>query len=970
MKRLLLFISICTLAISAFAGDINVKKAKEIAENFVPTSYSTRAATSTEMELVYTIESEVKPTHTNLYVFNKNNGGGFVIVSGEDQTTTEVLAYSTSGKFDANKLPDNAKAWLNEYSRQIDYLRSNGTNSAQKRRGTRGGAIVVAPLLGETTWGQGSPYNDLCPDKDPSGCVATAMGQIMYYHKWPQVGHGSHSYVWEGQTLTVNFNNSKYEWDKMLPYYTKSSSAESRSAVARLVYDIGVSVNMNYGSDGSGAVSADAVEAIKTYFDYNESAKYIEKTDELTNSGEWVKMLKTELNAKRPVFYSGQSSDGGHAFVCDGYDSQDYFHFNWGWDGDGNAFYALNAMTTNNLDFSSNNAVIIGIQANNSIEVNGMFFHLLGDNSVEFTYASDASKNYKGKVTIPSTITYNGKTYTVTQISSQAFGGCTELTDVVIPSTVTRIGNGAFANCPSLKTITVSWNTPVIVDASILDNDTYSHTSLIIPDGTLAAYSITTPWCFFVKIQDSKGNKEEYGQWEPFGAGTGTYTYAAYFSGDDPEPIFCRTTSVPDLYQMRIDNLFYGVSMFFFYNKATGECQVPPFYTGYNDPTYGKLYQSDIPNYGIVTDNDPDEYTYTEFPCVFDDAMGIFTFTLIAYVDEGYYGVAEETFKMDGYKDYTISLRASTLTEKSDKSASQLINVTMGDGVTNFKYVLLPENITYGRAKEIAQEIADGTRESKTSTASKVIAALPGPGNYAVVAASFENDQYRMFDYANIKYYSSKDWESVGKAHATDDVLTFYEMFDPVTYDVDIEINKNIYGLFRVKNLFGAPHPYSSKSYFAYDKKDVYIIIDATDPEAVHIDYQDMGVNIDESGRAYIYSLGKYYLDNGIYSLSDIKKYKYCGTYKDKKIEFPYRSILIDAYNDGNLYYTNYDSKFKLDLSDVKESALWSSIQSVVSEQTTVEGIYSINGSKMQDLKQGINIIKMSDGNVKKVFIK
>jgi hypothetical protein len=249
-------------------------------------------------------------------------------------------------------------------------------------------ANAVSPLLGDIKWNQGSPYNLQCPtvptgygisnegEQSVTGCVATAMAQIMKYHEWPVQGNLSHSYIpsgWKNKgytapALSADFAQTTYNWANMTPTYNASSTQAQQDAVATLMYHCGVSVDMNYNVE-SGAVSAAVLIALRTYFDYDLGMNYVLR--DFYSASEWKDLLKTELNVGRPVFYHGNSSGGGHAFVCDGYDSNDLFHMNWGWGGSSNGYFELSALNPSTLGigggsggYNNGQGMLTGIRPN------------------------------------------------------------------------------------------------------------------------------------------------------------------------------------------------------------------------------------------------------------------------------------------------------------------------------------------------------------------------------------------------------------------------------------------------------------------------------------------------------------------------------------------------------------------------------------------------------------------------------
>ncbi|NLA23762.1 MAG: T9SS type A sorting domain-containing protein, partial [Bacteroidales bacterium] len=291
----------------------------------------------------------------NYYYVVNFQDSGFVIVSADD-LAYPVLAYSFEGNLDLNNIAPATRYWLGEFEQQFDILYDMNLtretesikqlwvdilqNNLSVERGENAPKAVNTLL--ETRWNQGNPYNLYCPPhpKGPAGrtyagCVATAMAQVMKYYNYPDMGQGSKTYFW-GDYFTIDFGETTYRWDEM----TRSANINSRDAIAELMFHCGVSVNMNFGYDGSGTQLEYAITAMKQYFKYRADS-YFENKD-LVEDAEWKYMLKYELDMARPILYRGTSDDGGrHAFVCDGYQDTSYFHFNWGWGGMGDGFFHL-----------------------------------------------------------------------------------------------------------------------------------------------------------------------------------------------------------------------------------------------------------------------------------------------------------------------------------------------------------------------------------------------------------------------------------------------------------------------------------------------------------------------------------------------------------------------------------------------------------------------------------------------------
>lgn len=379
MKRILLSVFIVTFMISTlYAGNVDVVKAQRIGEKFMKesTSFRNRGVSS---ELVYTYSDADGTPY--IYIFNVS-GSGFVAVSAEDRVKP-ILAYSTEGTFSAENIAPAFNLTVKSYTDEIQYIRENNverladiedewtrvekTGRVKENRNTR-----TVPILLETLWNQNYPYNALCPEDGGgsgghvyAGCVATAMAQVMKYFNHPVQGTGSHTYTPGGSyspypDQTANFGETLYNFERMPMQLDSTSTEDDIFYIAQLQWHCGVSVEMMYGPDGSGAYSEYVPDAIGQYFGYNPNANYIYKDWYWKDN--FSEMLKGELDLGRPLYYSGQDEGGGggHAFVCDGYDENDFFHFNWGWDGKDNAWCAMGALNTTKYAFNVFNLVIQG----------------------------------------------------------------------------------------------------------------------------------------------------------------------------------------------------------------------------------------------------------------------------------------------------------------------------------------------------------------------------------------------------------------------------------------------------------------------------------------------------------------------------------------------------------------------------------------------------------------------------------
>ena len=399
MKKLYSLVLLLLLMLGrAVANPIDEATALRVGRAFLTTHTEHGLPVSSALTLAY--RADIAPMGSAaaatasapaFYVFSTSGPTpGFVLVAGDDRVTP-VLGYSDQSGFDATHLAPQVAKWLEGYRADIrrvvelrlaaspditaawQQLRS-GTPSVGSRPTT---TTVVAPLVA-TRWNQSPYYNDLCPYDTPaggrsvSGCVATAMCQVMKFWNYPATGAGFHSYNTASYgTLSANYGTTTYQWASM-----PNSVNSTNNAVATLMYQVGVSVDMNYSNHSSGAwvVSANsqgtincAEYALKTYFGYRTTLQGIQHQN--YTDAQWLALMKAELDASRPVVYDGFGSGGGHCFVADGYDANNFLHFNWGWGGQVDGYFTINALNPGSLGtgggaggYNSGQEAIIGIQ--------------------------------------------------------------------------------------------------------------------------------------------------------------------------------------------------------------------------------------------------------------------------------------------------------------------------------------------------------------------------------------------------------------------------------------------------------------------------------------------------------------------------------------------------------------------------------------------------------------------------------
>ncbi len=290
---------------------------------------------------------KLQSTIGSLYVFS--SGNGFVVLSGEDSAPA-LLGYADSGEFDLESNPS-LREWFDFYNRQLTYLKNHPENQTLSKI-IHKSRPEIAPLL-KTEWNQEYPYNLLCPKVDGhetvTGCVATAMAQVMKYHNFPEHGKGTHSYLWRPgeEELSFNYDSIPFQWSMMDNIYDKESSNEARHAVAELMLGCGISVDMHYEPGGSGAATVMMGASLIDIFGYSKSLWMPNRA--YYGYDEWEDMIYADLAEGLPVLYSGAGTDGGHQFVCDGYSSDGFFHFNWGWGGLSNGYFLLTALNPDDL---------------------------------------------------------------------------------------------------------------------------------------------------------------------------------------------------------------------------------------------------------------------------------------------------------------------------------------------------------------------------------------------------------------------------------------------------------------------------------------------------------------------------------------------------------------------------------------------------------------------------------------------
>ena len=378
MKRLSLLFCLLALIVTGLnAGPVGQQKAQQLGVRFLSVTAVGQRNADVQLELV-AVATDATRGATDYYVFNVSNGEGFIIVAGDDRVKP-VLAYSTTGQYTPGDVAEGFAFTLETFQQEIQYVREHhltatpdivaewksAMTTGRLRQG-REARSVVGPLC-QTIWNQNFPYSSQCPEDEEgsgghvyAGCVATAMGQVMKFYDWPDQGTGSYTYYPSGYAQqSANFGETEYHFELMPLSLDSTSTEEEYFYIAQFLHHCGIAVDMQYSGHGSGAYSDDVPYALRHYFRYT-------CDDHVTNysywgwggysNEEWTGMLKAGgLDEGIPLYYSGQddAGQGGHAFVCDGYDENDYFHYNWGWSGRDDAWCPIGALNTTKYAFNT-----------------------------------------------------------------------------------------------------------------------------------------------------------------------------------------------------------------------------------------------------------------------------------------------------------------------------------------------------------------------------------------------------------------------------------------------------------------------------------------------------------------------------------------------------------------------------------------------------------------------------------------
>ncbi|MGI6222500.1 MAG: C10 family peptidase [Prevotella sp.] len=380
MKHIIKVMPICAMMLLSFSTNVNAAPRDKASMKNAAAAILAKAPLGNQRNIASRGNLKLMESNESYSIYGYEKGG-FAIISNDD-LVPEVIGYSQKAFKDSRNT--NFKWYLEAVRETIKGIVASG----QMRKTTTPDPAVypteVQPLV-TSEWGQESPYNDLCPEGTSSGtggwqgygetgrcvtgCVATAMAQVLYYHQWPDTGTGTHSvqvkqadgsYI----TVTVDFSQSVYDWGNMIDDYNGSYTEAQGQAVAKLMLDCGVASDMQYATDGSGTYTYSARDGLVAYFGFPETVRFVERDD--YSESDWMNMIYEELSNERPIIYGGvDMMNGGHEFVFCGYDAQGRVYVNWGWEGDSDGYYDVALLDPSAYSFSSYQDMIIGVDAGN-----------------------------------------------------------------------------------------------------------------------------------------------------------------------------------------------------------------------------------------------------------------------------------------------------------------------------------------------------------------------------------------------------------------------------------------------------------------------------------------------------------------------------------------------------------------------------------------------------------------------------
>ena len=367
MKKILFIIALFAIDLTLHAAPVSAGKAAAVAQSFLKQTLQVKQSVRLELRTW---------DYDAVYLFTLPQGGWVMVAA--DDCARPILAYSLTGTLHTDALPVAMQNIVSAYQQEIALARSAKDMRCHEEWDMLAEGLSlqsveeeeVGPLL-TTQWFQKSPYNQLCPGYTMTGCVATAMAQVMKYWNYPAFGRGSHSYTDDSGygTQSADFGNTRYDWNNMPNRLTGNSTAAEKTAVATLMYHCGVSVNMHYSTVYSGTTLVKCATALPDYFRYNRHDIRYRAKGQMSNDA-WTDTLIAELRLLHPILYGGNGPSGGHCFICDGFNAQRYLHFNLGEEGEGDGYYQVGAITYGAYSFNQANDAILGLHPEYGLYLN------------------------------------------------------------------------------------------------------------------------------------------------------------------------------------------------------------------------------------------------------------------------------------------------------------------------------------------------------------------------------------------------------------------------------------------------------------------------------------------------------------------------------------------------------------------------------------------------------------------------
>ena len=565
------------VAMPMLAQQISVDEAMKSARQFLNGSSDSRSRTQAKarLELAYTSEKDGKNC---FYVFNSQmQDGGFVIV-GADEAAEEILGYCPNGSFNYDSIPDNFRWWLSQYDAQISVGIKQGVKRAARSKVAR---ESIGPLM-TTQWNQNDPFNCMFNPADwtgnnalATGCVATAMAQVMKYHNYPTTGIGSAvcSHQYKGMTFDADFAATTYDWKNMLDEASEMTTKEQREAVGTLLYHCGVAVDMLYGTiidGGSAAITSAIPQALINHFGYDKSVCSLDRT--FYTDDEWEAILYDQLAQGQPVVYAGEAANNaGHAFVCDGYtDGTDKWHINWGWGGYCDGDFAISGAadesvlepegsgiggTTQGEQYRYNQEIVINVKP----DVGGDYTYIMGwrgtHTLTESTVTRGTTVAFSGNVqnnTLLSLHYQLGAKFEDTTTGDVVYVEIPDMKNAELSASAYYADENILASC-SISTGAVPEGEYTVVPVfRVLDGDDWIE---LVYNGTAPVLTITAPQGCIMTSGPTVGNDEYttpnaqiYFSMKNYGEGIFKKDFVVYAfpgNGGNSQVVFSATVTIP-----------------------------------------------------------------------------------------------------------------------------------------------------------------------------------------------------------------------------------------------------------------------------------------------------------------------------------------------------------------------------------------------------------------------------------------